>query len=248
MEWLPLAVLGIMWAAFLLPTRGRAPTPQGSVGDFERRMELLAQAETHGTEGRWIVTPRKGMRFMGPTERHRARARERRRQVFIFLLESIGITFMIGLVPPLRVAWTVTALFAALLGVYVWLLLTIKHRESTYRTAPHRHARSHAAPSRPAPRPGTWPRAATPAPARASTASARSARATASTWSCAPVEPPPAPDAAWTSTTSPATSTTGSTPPSPPASRRCPPPAARSEPAPTRSVPSTAASSSAPPS
>ena len=153
MEWLPLAVLGIMWAAFLLPTRGRAPTPQGSVGDFERRMELLAQAETHGTEGRWIVTPRKGMRFMGPTERHRARARERRRQVFTFLLETIGITFMIGLVPPLRVAWTVTALFAAMLGVYVWLLLTIKHRESTYRTAPHRHARSHAAPSRPAPSP-----------------------------------------------------------------------------------------------
>ena len=116
MEWLPLAVLGIMWVAFLLPTRGRAPTPQGSVGDFERRMELLAQAESYGTEGRWIVTPRKGVRFMGPTERNRARTRERRRQVFTFLLETIGITFMIGLVPPLRVAWTVTALFAAMLA------------------------------------------------------------------------------------------------------------------------------------
>ena len=66
MEWLPLAVLGIMWVAFLLPTRGKTSTPQGSVGDFERRMELLAQAETHGTEGRWIVTPRKGVRFLGP--------------------------------------------------------------------------------------------------------------------------------------------------------------------------------------
>ncbi len=153
MEWLPLAVLGIMWAAFLLPTRGRASTPQGSVGDFERRMELLAQAESHGTEGRWIVTPRKGVRFMGPAERNRTRARERRRQVFTFLLETIGITFMIGLVPPLRVAWAVTAVFAGVLGVYVWLLLTIKHRESTYRTAPHRHPRSQATPSRPAPSP-----------------------------------------------------------------------------------------------
>ena len=153
MEWLLLAVLGIMWAAFLLPIRSRAPTAVGSVGDFERRMELLAQAETHGTEGRWIVTPRKGVRFMGLAERTRARARERRRQVFTFMLESIGITFLIGLVPPLRVAWALTGGLAALLAVYIWLLLTIKHRETTYRTAPHRHARSHAAPSRPAPSP-----------------------------------------------------------------------------------------------
>jgi hypothetical protein len=152
-EWLPLAVLGIMWVAFLLPTRGKASTPQGSVGDFERRMELLAQAETHGTEGRWIVTPRKGVRFLGPTERNRARTRERRRQVFTFMLEAIGITFLIGLVPPLRVAWAVTGVFVGLLAVYVWLLLTIKHRESTFRTAPHRHAASHAAPPRPAPAP-----------------------------------------------------------------------------------------------
>jgi hypothetical protein len=152
-EWLPLAVLGIMWVAFLLPTRGRTSTPQGSVGDFERRMELLAQAESHGTEGRWIVTPRKGVRFMGPTERNRARTRERRRQVFTFMLEAIVITFLIGLVPPLRVAWAVTGVFVGLLAVYVWLLLTIKHRESTFRTAPHRHQRSHAAPTRPAPQP-----------------------------------------------------------------------------------------------
>jgi hypothetical protein len=152
-EWLPLAVLGIMWVAFLLPTRGKASTPQGSVGDFERRMELLAQAETHGTQGRWIVTPRKGVRFLGPAERNRARTRERRRQVFTFMLETIGITFLIGLVPPLRVAWAVTGVFVGLLAVYVWLLLTIKHRESTFRTAPHRHAAAHVAPSRPAPAP-----------------------------------------------------------------------------------------------
>ena len=67
--------------------------------------------------------------------------------------------------PPLRVAWAVTGALLALLAVYVWLLLTIKHRESTYRTAPHRHPKSHAAPSRPAPQPryvaegsSTWAR------------------------------------------------------------------------------------------
>ena len=129
MDWLLLAALGIMWVAFLMPT-GRKKSEAQSVMDFEHRMELLAQAEVHGTGGRWIVTPRKGVRFLGPQERHRARARERRRHVFEFLLEGIGLTFLIGLVPPLRVIWGVTAALGALLVLYVWLLLTIKYRAS----------------------------------------------------------------------------------------------------------------------
>ncbi len=128
MEWLLLGALGMMWVALLLPSERRRASPSTSVGDFERRMELLAQAETHGGPGRWIVTPRKGMRFVGPAERHKARARERRRKVLVFLLEAIGLTFLIGLVPPLRVIWTLTAVFALLLGAYMYLLVSIKHR------------------------------------------------------------------------------------------------------------------------
>ena len=75
MDWLLLAALGIMWVAFLVPTGRRGRKAHHSVGEHERRMELLAQAEIHGTEGRWIVTPRKGMRFMGQAERKRARVR-----------------------------------------------------------------------------------------------------------------------------------------------------------------------------
>lgn len=141
MDWLLLAALGIMWVAFLVPTRRRARAAKASVDDFEHGMELLAQAEVHGTSGRWIVTPRKGARFVGTAERKRARARERRRQVFTFLLESIGITFLIGLVPPLRTMWTVTAVLGALLGVYVWLLLAMKHQA----TAAHPHEQARAA-------------------------------------------------------------------------------------------------------
>ncbi|MBI3649256.1 MAG: hypothetical protein HY240_10990 [Actinobacteria bacterium] len=129
MGWLFLAGFGIMWVAFLLPTERRRRTPWASVEDFERRMELLAQVETHGGPGRWIVTPRKGARFVGPAERSRARARERRKRVFTFLLESIGITFLIGIVPPLRVMWTVSGLLVGLLAVYVWMLLSLKERE-----------------------------------------------------------------------------------------------------------------------
>jgi Flp pilus assembly protein TadB len=127
MQWLLLGVLVIIWAAFLIPI-GRRRSDNRSVEDFERRMELLANAEVHGTTGRWIVTPRKGVRFLGPRERQQARARARRRRVFVFLLEAIGLTLLIGVVPPLRVAWFVAAALGGLLLLYVWALLVIKAR------------------------------------------------------------------------------------------------------------------------
>jgi hypothetical protein len=149
-EWLPLTALGIMWVAILVPVVRHRPEHR-SMSDFEERMELLAHAGVHGTNGRWIVTPRKGVQFLGPQERHRARARERRRRVFVFLLESIGISFLIGLVPPLRAIWWVTAAFGALLLLYVWLLLAMKQREAR----PHDVAEAARVPdrARPAPTP-----------------------------------------------------------------------------------------------
>ncbi len=126
MGWLLLAALGIMWAAFLLPTRRHSPNR--SVEDFERRMDLLADTGSN-EPGRWIITPRKGMAFVGPRERAKERARERRRRAFVFMLESIGLTFLIGLVPPLRVMWYATAVLLGMLGVYVWLLVSMRARE-----------------------------------------------------------------------------------------------------------------------
>jgi hypothetical protein len=116
-----------MWAAFLVPlaSRRRATT---SVEEFERRMEFLAHAEVNGTPGRWIVTPRKGARFIGDAERRRARTRDRRRRILVFLIEAIGVTFLMGLVPPLRVFWYGSVGLAVLLLAYVWVLISIKHR------------------------------------------------------------------------------------------------------------------------
>ncbi|HZD17125.1 MAG TPA: hypothetical protein VE669_03185, partial [Actinomycetota bacterium] len=82
--------------------------------DFERGLELLAGTEEQG-QGRWIVTPRKGIPFVGARARAKARARERRRRVFAVLLESIGLTLLIGLAPPLRVMWYASAALLALL-------------------------------------------------------------------------------------------------------------------------------------
>jgi hypothetical protein len=147
--WLALVVLGIMWVVLLawpVLTSRRPRTAKGSVDEFEHGMGLLAQTEIRGGSGRWIVTPRKGMPFMGSVRRKRSRARERRRQVFTFLLESIGITFLIGVVPPLRVMWTLSVVLVGLLAVYTWMLLAMKHRNTTH---PHEQARASRRPASP---------------------------------------------------------------------------------------------------
>ena len=80
------------------------------------------------------------------------------------LLDAIVLSFLIGLVPPLRVVWYVSAGLVGLLLVYTWLLLSIKARASH----PNDRARAAAVPERP--RAGHAPRfvadgpAATPRP------------------------------------------------------------------------------------
>jgi hypothetical protein len=127
MGWLMLAALGMIWAASFLPGRRKKASETASVEDFERGMELLAGTDGTGA-GRWILTPRKGIAFLGPRGRAKARARERRRRVFVVLIDSIALTFLIGLVPPLHAMWYATAALLMLLGAYVWLLLSLKHR------------------------------------------------------------------------------------------------------------------------
>jgi Flp pilus assembly protein TadB len=142
--WLLLAVLVIMWAVFLLPSWGTSP--RKSVKDFERNMDLLAGSNG---QGRWIVTPQKGMAFIGPKARAQARARERRRRVFMVLIECIVLTGLIALVPPLRPMWYATAVLVVLLGVYCWLLVSIRtHGATSRQLAPSREA---ARPERPRP-------------------------------------------------------------------------------------------------
>jgi len=126
-SWLFVAALGILWVAFMLPTGRRRHSPQASIEGFERDMEVLA--DTDSPRGRWIIAPKKATPFLGSHGRRVARARERRRRVFVFLLESIGITFLIGAVPPLRPVWTITFLLVGLLVAYVFLLLSLKNVE-----------------------------------------------------------------------------------------------------------------------
>jgi hypothetical protein len=143
--WLLLVALLILWATFLIPSwRG---SPDKSMKDFERNMDMLAETEA---QGRWIVTPRKGTTFMGRRGRAQARARERRRRVLIVLIESLALTALIGLVPPLRAMWYATAILLVLLGGYVWALLTMKAQADAHDPARPRETAA-TAPARPAP-------------------------------------------------------------------------------------------------
>ena len=128
-----LAALLILWAAFLIPSWASSPSKTDkSMKDFERNMDMLAETES---PGRWIVTPRKGTTFIGLRARAQARARERRRRVLMVLIESLVLTALIGLVPPLRAMWYATATLLVLLGSYVWALLTMKARADAHDPA-----------------------------------------------------------------------------------------------------------------
>ncbi|HJS27264.1 MAG TPA: hypothetical protein VJ913_09100 [Actinomycetota bacterium] len=116
--------------------------------DFERNMDLLAGSNG---QGRWIVTPQKGMAFIGPKARAQARARARRRRVLMLLIECIVLTGLIALVPPLRPMWYATAALVVLLGAYCWLLVSMHSQSVNSRQAAR--TREAAPPERPRPSP-----------------------------------------------------------------------------------------------
>jgi len=126
LSWLLLAVLGMIWAAFLLPSWRRSPT--STVEEFEERLNVLAEANKV-TAGRWVLMPRQGRRFLGPEDRQRARMRRRRRAVFMTILEVMALTTIMGLFPPLRAMLYVTVFLTILLGAYIALLLKIRADE-----------------------------------------------------------------------------------------------------------------------
>lgn len=123
MDWLLLAVLGIIWAAVLLPGRKRIASPAASVEEFEKNMDRLADSEQ---EGRWMVMPQKGVPIGNTSMSSRSAVLERRRRVLVFLMEGTAASFVIGLLPPLRSMWVVTSGFAVALFLYCWLLVRLR--------------------------------------------------------------------------------------------------------------------------
>jgi hypothetical protein len=140
MEWLLLGVLGIIWAAVLIPTRGRQMSPTTQIAAFEKDMDLLAESE--GRRRRMATAG--GISPANAKARERTKVLERRRQVLAFLVEATVVTFLIGLVPPLHSMWIVTSGFSVVLFGYVWMLVRLKtiedggHGVAQQRAADHR--------------------------------------------------------------------------------------------------------------
>jgi hypothetical protein len=132
MDWLALAVLVIIWGVLLLPgpARREAPSPLRGI--------MSSEQQTFQHPGRWILSPRRGVRFLGARDRARVRARERRRRIFLFLLELIGVTGLIGMFPPLRGMLVVTAVLAALLVAYTGLVAWSIRSRPAIKEAPSR--------------------------------------------------------------------------------------------------------------
>lgn len=98
---------------------------------------MAAEEQDFTQPGRWILSPKRGSRFVGRRERSRLRARERRRRVFLLLLEAIGLTGLIGVFPPLRGMLTVTGVLVGLLGTYTALVVRIALVARSARAGAH---------------------------------------------------------------------------------------------------------------
>jgi len=135
-DWISLVVLAIIWAALLIPAPKRK---RDTRVPFTPRSEMDHEEFSH--PGRWILSPKRSARFVGPGARARMRARERRRRVIVVLAEAIGITLLIGLFPPLRpmlyVAGFLFVLFVVFLGASLRIAM-LERAGNVGGTAPRR--------------------------------------------------------------------------------------------------------------
>ena len=129
MGWFLVALLGMIWIAFLLPHGRFGLSTRSSVEEFGRNMDLLAEAN-RSVPGRWVIMPRRGARFMDPRDRSRARNRRRRRQVLALLGEVTGLLVIIGLFPPLHAMLYGALIVLGLLLVYGAMLTRVRAAET----------------------------------------------------------------------------------------------------------------------
>lgn len=130
-------VLAGVWALVLVPPALRARN-EGKSGDsihsFDRQLAVLGR--TGGFSSGMRSAPALSMRLPGAPLAVRSglssAARQRRRDILVGLLAAMGATFVLGLLPPLRILWTFNVLIDLVFAGYVYLLL--QRRSLTLQT------------------------------------------------------------------------------------------------------------------
>lgn len=149
-----LLLLGVIWAAFLLPPLLRARTehrPNGSIVDFRRQLHVLGRAAppspSLGLRPSQPAT-RPSVTLAAPRVHHPAAvpsrrtssAAKRRRDVFFGLLALMAGSLVLSFVPAfsslLVVHLVLDALFAAYVGALVYLRNLAAEREMKVRFMP----------------------------------------------------------------------------------------------------------------
>jgi len=145
-----LIVLAAVWAAFLLPPVLRARSehrPSGSISDFRRQLHVLSKSSPAGQLASpayaRVVPIRQGTAAPSSGNLRLGRSRstvKRRRDIVVGLLAVMAGTLVLGVVPQLRILWTmhlgVDVLFAAYVAALVYLRNQAAEREMKVRFLP----------------------------------------------------------------------------------------------------------------
>ncbi len=116
MRILLLIVLAGVWVALLVPplVRSRRDNrPSGSIQQFRRQLHVLGRT----TPGGMVAVP-------APSRAVRVRrCVKRRRDILLGLLVVMGASLLLGLIPALRIAWTVHVVADVAFVAYLWALV-----------------------------------------------------------------------------------------------------------------------------
>lgn len=118
------ALLGVLWAAVLVPVLFSArqnTSVSGSVGTFSRSMRALGSNHYQPSGGRWVLTPRPP-----EEEADRKAMMLRRRRIFCTLFGTFCFTLFLGLLPTMRGMLWAALVSAFALGGYAAFLIQQK--------------------------------------------------------------------------------------------------------------------------
>jgi hypothetical protein len=102
-----------------------ADVPGDSVGSFRRQLRVL-QRTTPGYAAAVAYAPMTAPVARGGDAR-RSRTLKRRRDVFISLLAAMGMTLVLGAIPPMRVLWVLHLVLDGMFVGYVAMLVHMRN-------------------------------------------------------------------------------------------------------------------------